>query len=107
MTWQAVVPDMLMARKNGPAEFQRVEKLRIRRGLVNAGNRFLYVHPQRSDDTSRGYTVETRTNPLNGTWTNAGTTVTGTNVTGEELDFVSNQVDAVDNEKFIRLKIEQ
>jgi len=34
---------------------------------------------------------------------NEGYTVTGTNVTGETLDFVSNEIDTVRNQKFIRL----
>jgi hypothetical protein len=75
--------------------------------FAKSGSGFIYVHPMRSDDTSLVYTVETRTNLLSGTWTNQGCTVTGTNVTGETLDFVTNDVDTVDNEKFIRLRIEQ
>ncbi|HKL20952.1 MAG TPA: hypothetical protein VJ904_04055, partial [Tichowtungia sp.] len=72
-----------------------------------SGNRFLYVHPQRSDDASLIYTVETTTNLLSGAWIGAGYMVMGTNVTGGELDFVTNEVDTVADEKYIRLKIEQ
>ncbi len=73
-----------------------------------AGNGFIYVYPQRSDDTNLIYTVETTTNLVDSeSWTNDGYTVTGTNVTGGTLDFVTNDVDTVDNEKFIRLKINQ
>ncbi|HKL21569.1 MAG TPA: glycosyl hydrolase family 28-related protein [Tichowtungia sp.] len=68
---------------------------------------FIYVHPQRSDDTALTYWVETCTNLMSGTWTNQGYRVTGTNVTGGALDFVTNDVDTVENEKFIRLKIGQ
>jgi hypothetical protein len=68
---------------------------------------FIYVHPQRSDDTTLTYRVEITTNLMSGTWTNQGYRVTGTNVTGGTLDFVTNDVDTVDNEKFIRLRIEQ
>jgi hypothetical protein len=76
--------------------------------LSKAGNRFLYIHPQRSDDGSLIYTVETTTNLLDsGSWTNIGTTVIGTNVTGGEIDFVTNDVDTVESEKYIRLKIQQ
>ncbi|HKL20679.1 MAG TPA: hypothetical protein VJ904_02670, partial [Tichowtungia sp.] len=72
------------------------------------GNGFIYVHPQRSDDANLIYTVETTTNLLDpASWTNDGYTVIGTEVTGGTLNFVTNEVDAVDNEKFIRLKIEQ
>jgi fibronectin type 3 domain-containing protein len=73
-----------------------------------SGNRFLYIHPKRSDDPALIYTVETTTNLMDsGSWTNDGYTMTGTNITGETLDFVTNDVDIVDSEKFIRLKIEQ
>jgi hypothetical protein len=72
-----------------------------------SGSGFLYVHPKRSDDPNVTYRVETTTNLVSGTWTQEGYTVTGTNVTGGILDFVTNQVDGVENEKFIRLKIEQ
>ena len=71
------------------------------------GNGFIYVHPQRSDDEGLIYTVETTTNLASGIWTNQRYTVTGTNITGETLDFVTNEVDTTDDEKFIRLKIEQ
>ncbi|HKL21393.1 MAG TPA: hypothetical protein VJ904_06275, partial [Tichowtungia sp.] len=71
------------------------------------GNGFLYVHPQRSDDASLLYTVETSTNLITGAWTNTGVVAIGTNLTGDTLNFVANEVDAVENEKFIRLRIEQ
>ena len=61
----------------------------------------------RSDDASLVYTVETTTNLLSGTWTSEGYTVTETNVTGESLDLVTNEVDTVENEMFIRLNITQ
>jgi hypothetical protein len=73
--------------------------------FTRAGTRFFYIHPQRSDDTNLVYTVETRTNLVHGVWTNAGYTITGTNVTGGELNFVTNEVDTALDEKFIRLKI--
>ncbi|HKL21022.1 MAG TPA: hypothetical protein VJ904_04405, partial [Tichowtungia sp.] len=72
------------------------------------GSRFLYIYPQRSDDGSLIYTVETTTNLLDsGSWTHIGTTVIGTNVTGGEISFVTNDVDTVESEKYIRLKIGQ
>jgi fibronectin type 3 domain-containing protein len=71
------------------------------------GSRFLYIHPQRSDDASLVYTVETTTNLVSGVWTNQHYTATGTNVTGGTLNFVTNDVDTIENEKFIRLRIEQ
>jgi len=75
--------------------------------FLKQGSRFLYVHPQRSDVTSLTYTVETATDLVSGSWTNEGYTVTGTNITGETLNFVTNDVDTVDDEKYIRLTIEQ
>jgi arylsulfatase A-like enzyme len=72
-----------------------------------SGSRFLYVHPRRADDASLVYTVETTTNLTSGTWTNLGYVVTGTNVTGGTLDFVTNDIDIVRNKNFIRLIIEQ
>ena len=75
--------------------------------FIKANDSFLYVHPKRSDDPNITYTVETTTNLVSGSWTNQRVTVTGTNVTGGTLDFITNEVDTAENEKFIRLKIEQ
>ena len=72
-----------------------------------SGSGFIYVHPKRSDDGSITYTVETCTNLMTGMWTNSGSVAVGTNVTGGELDFVTNEVDTIENENFIRLKIQQ
>jgi hypothetical protein len=69
-----------------------------------AGSGYIYVHPQRTDDTTLNYQVQTTTDLLT-TWTGQGTVV-GTNVTGGLLDFVTNTVDAVEDEKFIRLNVE-
>jgi hypothetical protein len=71
------------------------------------GSRGIYVYPKRSDDDALTYTIETRTNLISGTWTSEGYDVMGTNITGETLNFVTNDVDMVDAEKYIRLKIEQ
>jgi hypothetical protein len=65
------------------------------------------VHPQRSDDGTITYLVETTTNLITGVWTNTGVAAVGTNVTGGTLDFVTNDVDTVRNKNFIRLKIEE
>ncbi|HKL21078.1 MAG TPA: hypothetical protein VJ904_04690, partial [Tichowtungia sp.] len=72
-----------------------------------SGSGFIYVHPKRSDDGSITYTVETCTNLMTGMWMNSGSVAVGTNVTGGELDFVTNEVDTIENENFIRLKIQQ
>ena len=75
--------------------------------MEKSGDRFLYVHPQRSDDTSLVYTVETSTNLVSAAWLPVGYTIMGTNVTGGTVDFVTNDVNTIGDEKFIRLKIEQ
>ena len=78
-------------------------------GIVNVGgtNWFGYLYPQLADpDSGLSYFLETSTDLAIGTWVNAGYTVAGTNVTGGELDFVTNVTDTVDSQKFIRLIIE-
>ena len=70
------------------------------------GGAFEYIHPQRSDDSNLVYTVETRDNLIIGSWDSIGYTVGGTDVTGGTLDYVTNYVDTVEDQKFIRLKIE-
>ena len=75
--------------------------------FMESGGAFIYVHPKRSDDTNMAYRVETTTNLVSGAWTNEGYIVIGTNVTGGTLDFITNDVDTVEEEKFIRLKIER
>ena len=74
--------------------------------LAKSAGGLAYVHPQRSDDSSLIYRVETATNLVSGIWTNAGYTITGTNVTGHTLDYVTNAVDTAAGVRFIRLNIE-
>ncbi|MCK5675848.1 MAG: hypothetical protein KAH99_02405, partial [Verrucomicrobia bacterium] len=78
-------------------------------GIVNVGGRnwFGYLHPQLSDpDSGLSYFLELSTDLVNGSWTNSGYTIAGTNVTGGELDFVTNVTDTVNSQKFIKLIIE-
>ncbi len=78
-------------------------------GVANIGgiNWFGYVHPQLSDpDSGLDYHLELTDDLAGGAWTNAGYTVTGTNVTGSTLDLVTNVTDTVAGSKFIRLVIE-
>ena len=49
--------------------------------------------------------VETSAGLVTGVWSNRGYTFTGTHVTGGTLDFVTNTVDAVEDAKYIHLKI--
>ncbi|QHI69829.1 hypothetical protein [Tichowtungia aerotolerans] len=74
---------------------------------VGGTNWLNYVCPQRSDAGGElTYSVELTTNLVSGTWVNAGYSVLGTNVTGDSLDFVTNTVDMMEDQKFIRLIIE-
>ncbi|HKL22812.1 MAG TPA: hypothetical protein VJ904_13475, partial [Tichowtungia sp.] len=75
--------------------------------LLRSGNGFLFVHPQRSDDTGIIYRVEVTTNLISGIWTNEGCVAIGTNVTGAALNFVTNDVGPVEENRFIRLQIGQ
>lgn len=78
-------------------------------GILNVGGveTFNYVYPQRSAaDSGLTYSLEVTTDLVSGTWTNAGYSVQGTNVTGGTLDYVTNVTDTVDDQKFIRLIIE-
>ncbi len=80
-------------------------------GIEDAGggsNAFNYVHPQLSDpDSGLIYHLLLNTNLVDGTWVNAGYSVSGTNVTGGTLDFVTNTINMAEREKFIRLVIVQ
>ncbi len=75
---------------------------------VGGTNWFGYIYPQLSDTNSGlTYSLALNTDLVVGSWvTNAGYAVTGTNVTGDALDFVTNVTDTVDGKKFIRLIIE-
>jgi hypothetical protein len=75
--------------------------------LYNSGGTLVYVHPQRSDDDSLIYTVETSTNLVSGSWTNAGYVVLGTNVTGLTLNYVTNAIPSDQSQTYIRLKVEK
>jgi len=77
-------------------------------GIVNVGgsNVASYIHPQRSGpESGLAYSLELNTDLVDGNWSNGGYAVTGTNVTGSTLDFVSNVTDTVVDRKFIRLVI--
>ncbi len=66
-----------------------------------------YVYPQLHDpNCGVTYSLEITDNLLSPAWTNAGCEVTGTNVTGGTLDFVTNLTDAVSSQKFLRLILE-
>ena len=74
---------------------------------IGGSNVLSYVHPQLSDPNSGlVYSLELKDNLVIGGWTNSGYMVSGTNVPGGDLDFVTNVTDTVEDEKFIRLIIE-
>lgn len=75
--------------------------------LETDGSGLVYVFPQRSDDATLAYSVETTDDLVSGVWTNAGTTVIDTNVTGNTLDYVTNSVSTTDPQLFIRLEVQQ
>ena len=67
-----------------------------------------YIFPQLSDPNSGlDYYLELSSDLAAGTWSNTGYTVTGTNVTVGDLDFVTNALGAAEDKEFIRLRIEQ
>ena len=71
------------------------------------GGTMTYVHAQRTDDVSLGYSLQLTDDLVSGVWTNTGYSVAGTNVTGETFDFVTNNIPMVDPETFIKLVIEK
>jgi len=74
--------------------------------VLVAGSHIRYIHPQRSDDPELIYTVQVSTNLISGGWTNDYVTAVGTNVTGETLNYVTNQVPDAEPNLFMRLKME-
>ncbi|HKL22911.1 MAG TPA: hypothetical protein VJ904_13975, partial [Tichowtungia sp.] len=75
--------------------------------FTQSGSGFVYVYPMRSDDETITYLVETTTNLISGVWTNQGGTAIGTNITGGDINFVTNNVGTIEKAKFIRLNIER
>lgn len=74
---------------------------------VEGRNMFCYVHPQLADPNSGlAYYLKLSTNLVSGTWINGGYTVTGTNVTGDALNFVTNITDMAAEQKYIRFVID-
>ena len=67
---------------------------------------FDYVHLQRNDDPRLSYEVQTCADLVAGSWTNTGSTITGTNVTGDAYDDVTNSIPADSPQRYIRLRIE-
>jgi hypothetical protein len=81
----------------------------VKHGIGNDGsmNFITYVHAQRADPRSGlNYYCETaeRLDPAD--WADSGYTVSGTNVTGGTLNYVTNIMEAVEDTGFIRLNIE-
>ena len=69
-----------------------------------SGGAIEYIHLQRNDDPKLVYSVET-TLDLNGSWTNTGYTVSGTNVLGGSYDEVTNSIPTDADQTFIRMSV--
>ena len=79
-------------------------------GLDAAGptNWFQYVHPMRNTDSGLAYFLEVSDDLVAGGWTNAYYEVAGTGATAyAEFDAVTNLVPTENDQRFIRLVIEQ
>lgn len=74
--------------------------------LVQSGAGLEYVHVRRNDDPGLVYTLESTTDLVFGTWTNADTSITGSDVYTNVFDIVTNSVSTMEERLFIRLKIE-
>jgi hypothetical protein len=71
-------------------------------------NWLIYVCPKRSDALKRGliYSFETTLDLVYSDWTNANYEVLGVNETGEDFDYVTNRIPTIDDESFIKMKLE-
>jgi hypothetical protein len=58
--------------------------------LINTNGTLLFVYPKRCDNANLIYSIQSSTDLVN--WTNASYTVTGTNVTGGILNYVTNAI---------------
>ena len=67
----------------------------------------LYVYNRHATDSTLVYYLELTDDLVDGTWTNSGYAVVGTNITGQTHDQVTNAVPTSDPSTFIRLTIEQ
>lgn len=74
--------------------------------FTKLGDSIAYVYPYRSDTDILTYTVESSTNLASDTWSAAEYTISGTDVTGETLDFATIIIDMPQDKLFIRLKID-
>lgn len=70
------------------------------------GGMLTYTHLLRSDDPSLVYTVQTKNDLVFGKWTNLGSYVLDTDVTGGDYDSVTNVIETTADQSFVRLKIE-
>jgi hypothetical protein len=72
-----------------------------------SSNVMVYVHAQRADPNSGlHYYCETTEALAPPAWTNAGYAVSGTNVTGGTLNYVTNVINTTEDQRFIKLNIE-
>jgi len=64
-----------------------------------------YIHRKRIDNVGLIYSLETKTDLMNGSWAPAAHTVLGTREFNGEYDEVTNEISTDDPNVFIRLKI--
>ncbi|VGO11969.1 hypothetical protein PDESU_00517 [Pontiella desulfatans] len=74
---------------------------------ANIGSVLEYVYAMRTDDAALTYRIEVSDDLVSSTWTNSGTMVMTTNVTGGSFDFVTNSIPIDEIRKFARLVVEQ
>lgn len=72
-----------------------------------ADGELVYVHAQHGADNSLAYWLETTDDLVNPSWTNAGTIVAGTNMTGQAYNQVTNAVSTDADQMFIRLRVQK
>jgi PKD repeat protein len=72
--------------------------------LINTNGTLLFVYPKRCDNANLVYSIQSSTNLVN--WTNASYTVTGTNVTGAILNYVTNAMATNGLQTYLRLTVQ-
>jgi len=71
------------------------------------GGAMVYVHAQRSDDSTLSYALETTGDLFSSVWTNCDDLAMTTNVAGGTFNFVTNTIPTAGDSAFFRLRIER
>jgi len=72
--------------------------------LISTNGSLLFIYPKRCDNVNLVYTIQASTNLVN--WTNASYAVTGTNVTGGILNYVTNAMVTNSLQTYYRLTVQ-